>query len=74
MRYWTCSHCGQFTRQIAGNGYVVPHQSHLLAILALGLLVHPFAGAVWAVVWGIHTISNYDFGKWTCTECGGQSR
>ena len=52
--------------------YQVPHIAHLLAIIALGLFIHPIAAIAWAAVWGFHAVMNLGGGggKCTCTRCG----
>ncbi len=38
--------------------YEVPHVAHILAVLTIGLLIHPLAGMGWACVWAFHTVAN----------------
>ena len=72
-RYWPCPVCGRQTRQIRNGGYEVPHVAHLLAIIALGIVVAPAAGGLWAFVYAIHAgadLLERQSLPWTCTACG----
>ena len=67
-----CETCDKFTLHVRGSSYTMPHMGHLLAVIALGLIIHPMAGALWCVVWAIHAGSNIggSGGAWICTACG----
>jgi len=44
----------------AQEKYKVPHVEHLLAIIALAVVIHPIAGMAWGVVYLIHIAANID--------------
>ena len=71
--YTQCEKCDGITLHVSGPAYTMPHTQHLLAIIALAVAVHPFAGVAWAGVYAIHAIGNIGknpLAHWLCTYCG----
>ncbi len=72
QRHSQCKACGKFSLHVRGSSYTMPHVGHLLAVIALSLLIHPVAGAAWCGVWALHAACNLGIGGglWVCTACG----
>ena|GEM_PF-4426869 len=68
-KYRRCE-CGGLTLHVSESTHSVPHREHLLAIIALAIVLHPVAGMLWGVVWAVHSAWQGFDHKWTCTECG----